>query len=499
MGLYCEDEESMKHQAAENSSLGLSFEPTRDSLGSHLPAPDWFRDAKLGMYFHWGIYSVPAFGSEWYPRWMHFRGNSTCEHHTEKYGDPADFGYHDFVPMFKAEKFDPDEWAELFEKTGARFAGPCAEHHDGFSMWASGVNPWNVKDMGPRRDITGELEKAIRSRGMRFITTFHHARNLQRHHSPGEPYPHPKHYRDSHYPPVKGWPTTSDDPRLCQLYGNLPEEVFLRNWKQKLVEVIDGYNPDIVWFDSWLRCIPEQTRNEFLAYYLNRAEEWGREVVAVSKHDEFLDSGLKDFEKGRMNQLTDYAWLTDDTISTGSWSFTDSLEVKPAGQVLHVLIDIVSKNGQLLLNISPMADGSIPQNQRDVVLRIGKWLDAYGEAIYQTRPWIVFGQGPTRLSKGGGFTHKQDGYLQYTPRDIRFTCRGSTVYAIVLGWPGKSREFTMEAFGEQVSGEPLSVTEVKMLGYDGPVEWQLTDDGLSVTTPDTQADDLAVVFRVVTD
>ena len=204
-----------------------AYEPTWESLGKHNPAPDWFRDAKYGIYFHWGVYSVPAYGSEWYPRWMLFKGHDIYKHHVKTYGDPSEFGYHDFVPMFKAEKFNAEEWADLFQKAGARFAGPVAEHHDGFSMWASKVNPWNVMDKGPKRDITGELEKAIRARGMKFVATFHHARNLQRLDQPGEPYPDGRHFRNSHYPPVEGYPSSTDDPELQQLYGRIPEEQFL--------------------------------------------------------------------------------------------------------------------------------------------------------------------------------------------------------------------------------------------------------------------------------
>ena len=163
-----------------------AFEPDWGSLSQHEAAPEWFRDAKLGIYFHWGVYSVPAYSTEWYPRLMHLPGHPVWKHHLATYGHPSEFGYHDFVPKFTAEHFDPEEWADLFQQTGARFAGPVAEHHDGFSMWASEVTPWNVGSRGPKRDITGELAASLRKRGMKLITTFHHARNLQRYDSPAE-------------------------------------------------------------------------------------------------------------------------------------------------------------------------------------------------------------------------------------------------------------------------------------------------------------------------
>lgn len=395
------------------------------SLGRHNEAPEWFRDAKFGIYFHWGVYSVPAFGSEWYPRNMHRKDSEVYEHHLQTYGDPSEFSYHDFVPKFKAEHFNAKQLADLFKKAGARFAGPVAEHHDGFSMWASKLNPWNAKERGPKRDIVGEMEKAIRRNGMRFITSFHHAFNNQH---PIDRYP------TGYYPRVEGWPTASDDPELRVLYGNLPRDEFLALWKGKLTEVVDNYMPDIIWFDFVLGDIPEDVRKEFLAYYLNRADEQGKEVVITYKGNDLpREVGVEDFEKGRLDHLTDYTWLTDDTISWGSWCYTQDLQIKSAETIVHALIDIVSKNGVLLLNVSPRANGVIPENQKNVLLEIGSWLKTNGEAIYETRPWKVFGQGPTRLEKEGSFV----GRLDYTAQDIRFTQSkdGQAFYAIVLGWP----------------------------------------------------------------
>ncbi len=270
------------------------------SLANHNEEAGWLADAKLGIYFHWGVYSVPAFGDEWYPRNMHFTGSRTHQHHVETYGEPSEFGYHDFVPMFKAEKFDAEEWADLFQKVGARFAGPVAEHHDGFSMWASNQIPWNVGDMGPKRDITGELAQAFQKRNIKLITTFHHAKHLQRYSDKvkkelakglkNRP------FRHSHYPLIEGYPPTSEDVKLRQLYGNMPEALWLEQmWLGKLKEVIDNYQPDIIWFDSWLDRIPESKRQEFCAYYLNRAQEWGKDVVIVRKQDDMpLDVSIID-------------------------------------------------------------------------------------------------------------------------------------------------------------------------------------------------------------
>jgi alpha-L-fucosidase len=471
------------------------FAPDWKSLAKREPAPAWFRDAKLGIYFHWGVYSVPAFGDEWYPRNMHFEQRPEYKHHVETYGHPSKFGYHDFVPAFKAERFEANEWAELFAKAGARFAGPVAEHHDGFSMWASKVNPWNARDMGPKRDVTGELAKAIRARGMRLITTFHHDRHCQLY----QDQPDEKEFRDSHYPYIKGMPPTSEDPLLKILYGNIPRDTcYEKYWLGKLTEVIDGYRPDIIWFDSWLDRIPEARRLQFAAYYLNRAAEWGKEVVITYKQEDLPPTvGVLDLEKGRMGDVTARAWLTDDTISKGSWCYTRDLQIKPTSVVLHSLIDIVSKNGVLLLNISPRADGTIPDDQKAVLLGLGEWLGKFGEAIYGTRPWIRYGEGPTQLPQGrfGGFTDKAGGYV---PQDIRYTRKGKAVYVIALGWPGAGTELLCRSFAAGGAQTPPTIARVTLLGSREEVRWKLGPDGLSLTTPTSKVHDLAIVFKVET-
>ena len=439
------------------------FQPEWESLKKHDEAPDWFRNAKIGIYFHWGVYSVPAFGSEWYPRNMHRKGSGVNKHHIKTYGDPSEYGYHEFVPQFDATHFDAEEWAELFRKAGAQYAGPVSEHHDGYSMWDSEVTPWNAADTGPKRDITGELEEAIKGEGLKFVTTFHHART--------------KYW----YPRVEGWPTTSDDPKLQMLYMNVPELLFNRIWQAKLGEVIDQYQPDLIWFDGALEHIPGEYHRNFLAYYFNHAADLGKDVVVTCKgHDFSPDIAVEDFEKGRADELTEYVWLTDDTISYGSWCYTEDLRIKSTTKVLHDFIDIVSKNGCLLLNISPKSDGTIPDIQRNVLLGIGEWLDKNGEAIYNTRPWLTFGEGPTRLKKGGGFV----GHVQYGPQDVRFTRSkdGKAIYAITLGWP-VSGELVLDS----VKVDDTDGGQVEILGLDRPVQYSVNEaDQLVIDVPEVK-------------
>jgi len=441
-------------------SVAPPYEPTWESLAQVNEAPEWFRDAKFGVYFHWGVYAVPAFGSEWYP--------------------PNTFGYPDFVPLFKAENFDADAWAKLFQQAGARFAGPVAEHHDGWAMWDSELTPWNVADKGPQRDITGELEKAIRKRGMKFVTTFHHARNsLWQKRNPDDPFGWTGHYEFV----KRDFPSLLRNRERAIMYGYMPREKFLKMWLGKLEEVIDKYHPDLMWFDSWLDEIPENLRQEYLAYYYNRAREWGKEVVVTRKQKDLpLTVSVHDIEKGRSGDLTENFCLTDDTISMGSWCYTENLRIKPTSVVLHSLIDIVSKNGALLLNISPMADGTIPENQRTVLLEMGRWLKLNGEAIYNTRPWQIYGEGATEGQAGhfGGVTDPKDGYQA---QDIRFTTKGDTLYAISLGWAEESLTIRSLKTGSDLF--PDTIASVKLLGNKAKLRWSRTPDGLIITMPPT--------------
>ena len=477
------------------AQMGERYEASWESLSKHNEAPEWFKDAKLGIYFHWGVYSVPAFGSEWYPRNMYRPSRKEFKHHLETYGRQSEFGYHDFVPMFKAENFDAEEWVDLFQKAGARFAGPVAEHHDGFSMWDSKVNPWNAKNMGPKRDITGELAKAIRKRGMKLITTFHHARLLQRGTNLDDPGG-SEHY-NSHYPYNKNYATSSTDPELRLLYGNIPPDQFHKQWQQKLTEVIEGYQPDIIWFDSWFNLIPEKTSQEFCRNYLNHALDWDKEVVIAYKQTDLPKTvGVNDIEKGGKSDRTDESWLTDDTISLGSWCYTENLKIKPAKMVLQNFIDIVSKNGVLLLNVSPKADGTIPDNQREVLLKIGEWLSKYGEAIYETRAWEVYGFGPTTAAAGrhGGVRTTSI----FTSEDIRFTISKDrrALYVIFLGKPEPGARIELRSFGVHRYPTPTPIKRITLLGTDIEAEGELTDQSFYLTIPEGPMDEIATVFKM---
>ncbi|MFI9813869.1 alpha-L-fucosidase [Saccharothrix variisporea] len=411
-----------------------SYTPTWASVDQHPPAAEWFQDAKFGIYFHWGVFSVPAFANEWYPRNMYFSGSNENRHHIDTFGDPSAWPYHNFIngardkagnwvqfaPKLKSAggNFDPDEWAQLFLDAGARFAGPVAEHHDGYSMWNSTVNEWNSVRTGPKLDLVRLHADAIRRKGMKFLVAMHHAYNFT-----------------GFYERVPA----QSDASLRKLYGQLGAAAQNQLWVDKLKEVVDGYQPDILWQDFNLNAVDESRRLEFLAYYYNRAVAWNKDVVATYK-DGFNNRGeVFDYERGGPAGLQSPFWLTDDSISSSSWCYTVGIGYYSLNAMVHSLIDRVSKNGNMLLNIAPMADGTIPSGQRTILLGIGDYLKRFGESIYTTRAWSAFGEGPTQMG-GGSFTEPRAG----TNRDIRFTrSKDNTVlYATVMGWPGSTLDIT---------------------------------------------------------
>ncbi|MEU5041743.1 alpha-L-fucosidase [Streptomyces griseorubiginosus] len=418
------------HAAGGARTTPRGYTPDWNSVDRHRPAPEWFKDAKFGIYFHWGVFSVPAYDNEWYPRHMYIDGTAAHTHHVATYGDPSVWPYHNFIdgakdlagntaqfaPKLKSAggAFDPNEWAQLFVDAGARFAGPVAEHHDGYSMWDSKVNEWNSRARGPKLDLLKLFTDAIRAKKLKLLVAMHHAYHFNGFYD--------------HVPP-------QTDPSLKKLYGQLGPAAENQLWYDKLKEVIDRARPDILWQDFKLDAVDEQQRLNFLSYYYNQADSWGKEVVATYKDGMNGHGEVFDFERGGPGDLTDPYWLTDDSISDSSWCYTQGIGYYSVQQMLHSFIDRVSKNGNVLLNIAPMIDGTIPQAQKDVLLGIGDYLKRFGESIYDTRAWTAYGEGPTKMG-GGAFTNPTAG----TAQDIRFTRNkeNTVLYATVLGWPGSS-------------------------------------------------------------
>jgi len=422
---------------------------------------------------------------------MYREGTPQYEHHLKSYGGPEKFGYKDFIPQFTGEKFDADEWAEIFKQAGAKFAGPVGEHHDGFSMWDTKYSEWNSMKMGPKRDIVGELEKAIRRQDMKYMVAMHHAENWWF-------YPHWRKEFDT------------SDPRYAGLYGeshnpdgqigedwffnqDLPSLAFLDVWRNKLTEVVESYSPDMLWFDFGLMGVAEQYKLDFLSYYYNKETEWNKEVLVTYKDNHLVPNvALLDFELGRETDMANYEWLTDSTVDDGcAWGYVSDAGYKTSETLINYLIDNVSKNGNLLLNVGPKADGTIPDEARMVLNEIGKWLEVNGEAIYGTTPWFISGEGPTRLEKAGSFNETQK--IHYTPEDIRFTSKDDALYAICLAWPGES--VTIRSL-KGLRIYPGEVQSVMMLGSDQPLSWKQTEEGLLIQTPKKRPCENAFSFKI---
>ena len=464
-----------------------NYRPSWNSL-KNIQTPQWLRDGKFGIYTHWGIYAVPAQGpnATWYANQVYVNADSPQrKYHEATYGPLEKFGYKDFIPMFTGEKFNADEWAELFRKAGARFAGPVAEHHDGFSMWDTKYSAWNAAKMGPKRDIVGELSQAIRKQDLKFVTAFHHAENW-------------------FYFPT--WDKRYDcgDPKYSGLYGPihekgaLPSKAFLDQWKGKIIEVIDKYDPDFIWFDFGLELVTDSYKKEMLAYYYNQAVKQHKEVVVSYKgHDLPPGAGLLDLELGQEADLTYYEWITDTSIDDGQgWGYVKGLGYKTVDNLVDNLVDRVSKNGYLLLNVGPKPDGSIPEEAKERLLAMGNWLRINGDAIYGTTCWVIPGEGPTKLESGGGFNEKND--LKYTGQDIRFTVKDNNLYATVLDWPGEKVLIkSLAPKGVTWAGlYPSEIASVTMLGDGKELKWEMTKDGLSILTPSKKPCDHAFVFKI---
>lgn len=487
-----------------------------DALQSFPQHPEWLLDAKFGIYTHWGpatLANSKTAGGDGHGQYAMFmyndvgrskeRKETNFQYHKRSWGDQKEFGYKDFLPLFTGENFDAEEWAAVFKQAGAKFAGPVASHHDGFLMWDSEVSRWNSGKTGPKRDISGELAKAIRAQGMTFIGTFHHSRTWS--------YMENSHAYDGLTPGYEDlyWPHERKAKHSKE---------FLDWWYGSLREYIDKYEPRMIWFDFALKGIDDTYKRKFLTYYYEKAREWDQGVVVTWKGTCLPEGiGMLDYERMRQSTLPGFNWLTDG--STGPWFYFNDTKSRSSLQLVHELIDIVSKQGCLLLNVPPKPDGTLPDDAKEALRGLGQWLAVNGEAIYETRAWATFGEGPTsklggdiieKVKRGKPLTEKEQRMLdtddhrihlvkgqRYDARDIRFTRSkdGKTVYAMVMGMP-EGGKVTVESMRTNSGLHPVEIHSVELLGSDAHLEWKLSDRGLEISLPENLPNDYALTFQI---
>ena len=472
------------------------FRPDWESLQKY-EVPEWYEDAKFGIFIHWGVYSVPAFGNEWYPRNMYREESDEYRHHVATYGAVDQFGYKDFVPMFKAERFDAAAWARLFKEAGAKYVVPVAEHHDGFAMYDSGLSDWTAAKMGPHRDVIGELAKAVRAEGLHFGASSHRVEH------------------NFFLGVGRGIASDINDPRYAAFYGpahnwieakqgtplsndfTFVSPAWTADWLARSSEIVEKYHPDIMYFDWWIgQPSVRADLTRFAAFYYNTSLKYADHVGVINYKDYAIQehSAVLDLERGQLGEIRPLYWQTDTSVSNKSWGYIQNDTFKTPEFVVQQLIDIVSKNGNLLLNIGPRSDGTILEEVQTVLRDVGSWLNVNGEAIYGTRPWKIYGEGPTKVAAGSFHDTDTPGY---TAEDFRFTAKGKTLYAIELGWPAGGQAVIRSLGSGAVSGQKIG--SVVLLGSDAKLAFQQQADGLRIQLPAQAPGKYAYALRIVFD
>lgn len=457
--------------------------------------PKWYRDAKFGIFVHWGIYSVPAFGDEWYPRLMYIEGSNEYKHHIATYGTQDKFGYKDFIPSFRAEKFDPLAWARLFKESGAKYVVPVFEHHDGFAMYDSGLSDWTATKMGPHRDVMGDLAKAVRAEGLHLGASSHRVEH------------------NFFFGVGRTIASDVNDPAYAAFYGpahtwleakkgmplgddfTFTSQPWLDDWLARAAEIVQNYQPEIMWFDWWIgQPSVREDLTRFAAFYYNTSSKYlgapgviNYKYFAMEEH-----SGVLDMERGGLSDIRPLPWQTDTSISNKSWGYIENDTFKSPKFIIHQLIDIVSKNGNLLLNVGPRSDGTIPEEEEQILREVGAWLKLNGEAIYGTRPWKVYGEGPTKVVAGA---FRDTDTEPFTAEDFRFTEKDGVIYAIELGWPA-SHDVVIRSLTAANIGLGKTIQSIRLVGSTANLSFEQSPDGSHIHLPERPVGKYAYCLRI---
>ena len=476
------------------------FEPTWESLEQYR-CPNWFRDAKFGIWTCWGPHTVPG-ADDWYARNMYIEGSPTYEHHVKTYGHPSKFGFKDFIPLWKGEKFDPDRLAALFKQAGAKYLATLASYHDNFDCFNSKYHGWNSVNMGPKKDIAGLWRQAALKHGLRFAVTEHLERsyswfNVNKGHDKKGQY--------------AGVPYDGNDPKYASFYFEphedmnmaypvSPPESWKQNWFRRIKDLVDSYQPDLLYTDGGIPF--GETGRQLLAHFYNQNMKWhGGRLEAVYNikninhlfpeysHGDYRDGVcVEDLERGVLSEIKVRPWQTD--TSVGHWFWFKDDKYRPVANVIHTLADIVGKNGNLLLNFPLRPDGTLDPEPEKILSDLAKWMEVNSRAIHGTRPWAVYGEGPT-ASGGGNFKER---LAPFTASDVRFTTNAGQLYAILLGWP--EEDVKIKSLGTAANLWQKKISRIRMLGSGEKIQWSRDSEYLMIRKPQQKPCEHAVVFEI---
>jgi len=465
------------------------FKPTDESLKQY-KYPEWFRDAKFGIWAHWGPQAVPRQG-DWYARRMYQEKDPAYKYHLEHYGHPSEFGYKDIIPLWKAEKWDPDKLMELYKKAGARYFVSMGTHHDNFFLWNSKINKWNAVNMGPKKDVVGIWQQAAKKQGMKFgvsehlgasFTWFQAAHGSDKEGAKaGVPYDGANlDYQDLYHAKV-----TADDKDWLT---NNP--AFQFEWYRSIKELIDNYQPDLLYSDSKMPF--ENVGRTLISYFYNqdKTKNNGKLEAVYTCKQQSGGLWVEDLERGVKDTVSQYPWQTDTSI--GDWYYRTGQKYKTSTEVIQMLVDIVSKNGNLLINVVQTPEGDLEPDMLKILEEIGVWTTANGEGIYGSRPWKIYGEKPSDnpVKKLGRF----DENFGYSYKDIRFTTKGNVLYAYCLGKP--EADIMIKSLAKTSKSINTAITSVAMVGSKEKISWKQTSEALVIKKPANMPSWQVIGFKI---
>ena len=483
-----------KAQQADYTIASGPFKPTDESLKQY-KYPEWFRDAKLGFWSHWGPQAVPRQG-DWYAKKMYIEGDADYKYHVAHYGHPSKFGYKDIIPLWKAERWDPEKLMALYKKAGAKYFVSMASHHDNFFLWNSKIHKWNSVNTGPKKDVVGLWQKAAKNQGLRFGVSEHLAASFNW-------------FQTSRgadkQGPLAGVPYDGNDSQYEDLYHTKADPSDIKNWLTNnaawhkdwfnaVKEVIDMYHPDLVYSDSKLPF--ENVGRSMLAHYYNQnlKNRANIDVVYNCKEPSF-GKWAQDVERGVLDSISPFPWQTDTSI--GDWYYRTGQKYRTSDEVIQLLMDIVSKNGNLLINVVQTPEGDLEQDVLNIVEGITKWTTANGEGLYATRPWKIYGEGPSTMKenqKKGRFGGISDNGA-YQATDIRFTTKANSLYAFCMASPQSNTRIL--SLGKKLGNANKGIATVSMLGSKEKLQWKQEDDALVITNPAKLPDWKVTGYKIV--